>query len=210
MQMQSQELQAQLEQHGKANGAPVFVGERILTYVTQIGLNEELKDLRFFHAAGEIENFATDTFPANETAYDVRGISLSHNLQFKATITPDAGVALATQQFFEQSSILTIKHREREHTFRAPFSLLTPWTVATSGVGWTIMRKTNTYFRFHTPLAVGSLQKFEIRSKHSPGFVTNATYAAATTPILPGTGLASNQGYFIAVNLHVGIYNEVS
>lgn len=210
MSTQAQELQAQFELHGKANGAPVFVGERILTYIAQIGLDKELKDLRFFHTEDKVENFATETFPANETAYDVRGISLIHNLQFKASVTPNAGVALASQQFFEQASILYIKHRERENTFRAPFSVLTPWTVATNGLTWSVLRKTNTYFKFHKPLEVGSLQKFEVRARFSPGFVTNDTYAAATTPVLPGTELAAAQGYFIAVNLHVGIYNEVA
>lgn len=206
----STDLQQQFETHGKANGAPLFIGERILTYIATFELNTEITDVRFFHAATETENFGTDIFPANEIAYDVRGVSMTHNVQFKSTVTPDPGVALSTQQIFEQSSILSIKHRERDNTFRAPFNLLVPWTVATSGLGWTVLRKTNSYFKFYTPLPVGSLQKFEVRAKVPKGYVTNDTYAATTTPIIPASGLTSSRGYFIAVNLHVGLYSEVS
>lgn len=204
------EIQQQFESHGKAQGAPLFVGERILTYVATFGLNADVTDVRFFHTPTASENFGTDVFPANEIAYDVRGVSMTHNLQFHTSVTPDAGVALATQQAFEQTSILAIKHRERDNTFRAPFSVLVPWTVATSGLGWTVLRKTNTYFKFHTPLPVGSLQKFEVRARIPKGYVTNGTYAATSTPIIPASGLPSEQGYFIAVNLHVGLYSEVS
>lgn len=209
MQEDMNAIKEQIESHGKATQR-VFVGERFLSSTAVFPVSTALpSETRFFANSTLGENFETDKFPANEVAYDILGISIEHNLQFVAANVPDAGVGRSVQRVFEHLTVVSIRHRERDGAFRGPLSALVPWVGITSGQAFAMERKTNSFFKFMKPMAVGALQKFDIRAKWPTGFTTLANTAAQTT-IIPSAGLASNQGYSVTMHLHVAMYTEVN
>src|SRR5690606_7224666 len=113
------------------------------------------------------------------------------------------------QRVFENLSIVSIRHRERDGAFRAPMSVLVPWVGITSGAVYEMHRKTGAFYKLIKPMAVGALQKFDIRAKWPTGFTTLGN-TVAQTPIIPNAGLASNQGYSVTMHLHVAMYTEVN
>lgn len=122
--------------------------------------------LNFFQQGTVINAYNTHTFPRNETAVEILGIKVDHNLQLASS-----EVALLTtskqNKVFEQYSRLTLNYGQVANRFDMPVATLCTWMSAITGDGaLTTYGKTNSgyndgYWRFpvKTTLKIGAKQE---------------------------------------------------
>lgn len=125
-------------------------------------------------------------------------IQVVHNLAFTLT---NAGLALSTQQYFENNSFLVFKIEDRE-TPPIPLSALVPWTIAANGTSLSVVQKLSPYYKLPEPIVVPENGQFEAKFVAAIGLTTSAS-VPASTPVLPYliNNLAGDTGYSIRFNM---------
>ncbi len=110
--VQAQAKRADLEAYGLTGDSDQYrVNIKEYTSTNWMAVSTVLGDLNFFAPGQALNSYNTHTFPRNETACEILGIKLTHNLQLFAT---DVLATSKQNQMYELFSRINLKYGQVE------------------------------------------------------------------------------------------------
>jgi len=182
--------------HGQGNQMDnVLLTEQDLIGTIFFRPTETLREKKFFNldesTASAYQNLKLPVTSA--TAYDAQRVTASHNFRFDVTTNYDAALQQNALMEFEKSTRIIIDQDKRSGILEVSLADLLPytWVVTSSAAGvtsYTQVAKAFSTYQLQQKIQFGIAQKLSIRMVVPDGLVFPA-YAAAITPLLPGSGL---------------------
>lgn len=182
--------------HGQGNLMDnIFLGEQDMIGTIFFRPTEALTEKTFFTLGNDVSpSYQNVTFPINSaSAYDAKVVLAQHNFRFDVTTSYDAALQQIALMEFEQATRIIVDQDKRTGVLEVSLADLLPytWAVTASAAGvtsYTQIAKAFPSFQLTQILQLGFAQKIKVRMVPPTGLVFPA-YAAAITPLIPGTGV---------------------